>query len=69
MPLGITRPLHATDCVRSNSSSCFSNFIKSFIMIFEMSIEYIYCEKFRQTILRVVKLSDTRDYCKDIFNQ
>jgi len=38
-------------------------------MIFEMSIEYIYCEKFRQTILRVVKLSDTRDYCKDIFNQ
>jgi len=41
-----------------NFSSCFINFIKAFIKIFEL-----------QTILPVVKLPDTNDYCQDIFNR
>jgi len=43
-----------------NFSSCFSNFIKPFIKIFETSVEYICCEIISadQTILRLVKLPE-----------
>jgi len=37
--------------------------------IFQISVDYIWCEIISADILRVVKLSDTRDYCQDIFNQ
>ena len=54
-----------------NFSSSFRNFVKSFIKIFQTSVEYIWCEIISadDSIVRVVKLSDRRNYCQDIFHQ
>jgi len=56
----------------TNFSSCFRNFIKLFIKIFETSVEYICCGIISggdTAIAIVVKLSDTRDYCQVVFKQ
>jgi len=35
----------------------------------KLQLNIVAVRYFLQTILRVVKLSDTRDYCQDTFNQ
>jgi len=57
-----------------NFSSCFSNFIKSFIKIFETLVKYIHCEIISADDIETgeaVRMSDTRDWteCQDIFNR
>ena len=56
-----------------NFSSCCSNFIKSFIKIFETLVEYICCEKVSADDIatgEAARMSDTRDWTEyqDIFN-
>jgi len=56
-----------------NFSSCFSNFIKSFIKIFETLVEYTCCEIISADDIATgdaARMSDTRDWteCQDIFN-
>jgi len=56
-----------------NVSSCFSNFIKSFIKIFETLVEYICCEIISADDIatsEVARMLDTRYWteCQDIFN-
>jgi len=53
--------------------SSFSNFIKSFIKIFETFVEYICCEIISADDIatgEAARMSDTRDWteCQDIFN-
>jgi len=56
-----------------NFSSCFSNFIKAFITIFETLVEYICCEIISADDIatgEAVRMSHTRDWteCQDTFN-
>jgi len=55
-----------------NFSSCFSNFLKSFIKNFETLVEYICCEIISADDIatgEAAKMSDTKDWaeCQDIF--
>ena len=56
-----------------NFSSCFCNFIKSFIKIFETLVEYICCEIISADDIatgEASRMSDTRDWTErqDILN-
>ena len=53
--------------------SCFSNFIKLFIKIFEALVEYICCDIISADEIatgEAARMSNTRDWteCQDIFN-
>ena len=59
--------------VNQPNLSCFSNFIKLFIKIFEILVEYICCEIISADEIatgEAARMSNTRDWteCQDIFN-